>query len=1297
VVLLAAPVIGRPANLEFAILNLPADRPRPPVQTYRGAAHRLTLDRALTQKLKRLSTANGATLYMTLLAAFQVLLYRYTGQTDLLVGSPTAGRGRQAWSGLVGYFVNPLVLRADLSGNPTFTAFLEQVRQTVLAAFEHQAYAFPLLAERLQPVRDPSRSPLFQVMFILQQAPGHEASGWGEVALGMDNARLSLGTLPIETVAMAHRTSQFDLTLVVAEIEAGLGCAFQYNTDLFDAPTIARLAEHFQTLVEGITAGPHQPIGVLPLLSDAARRQLLVEWNHTRADYAVDQCIHQCFEAQVARQPGATAVVFEGQALSYAELNRQANQLAHYLRARGIGPEHRVAICMERSLEMMVGLLGILKAGGAYVPLDPAYPRERLGFMLEDSGAQVLLTQQRLRAHLPQTRAGVLCLDADWPRIAGAQHPDTTPHSALGAERLAYVMYTSGSTGKPKGVMVCHRNVINFFQGMDERLGCNETDTLLAVTSISFDISVLELFWTLARGARVVLLAEQAATGPGSPAEPARRQEALQFSLFYFASVESGSQDGADKYQLLLEGARFADQHGFSAVWTPERHFHPFGGLYPNPSVVSAALAAVTHRLHIRAGSVVLPLHHPVRIAEEWSLVDNLSHGRVGVAFASGWHADDFVFFPEHYPDRKAVTYDGIQTVQRLWRGEAITVRGGAGNEIEVRLFPKPVQPELPVWITAAGDPQTFVRAGAMGANVLTHLLGQTLEAVAEKIRLYRQARAQHGHDPESGCVTLMLHTFIGEDLDAVREKVRQPFTDYLRSSVGLFETLIKSLNLPLDLNAMSPKDMEDLLAFAFDRYFDTSALFGTPETCAPMIERLRAIGVDEVACLIDFGVETGAVLESLQHLNRLKDNTRIRAATARPTLAGQAQAYQATLMQCTPSLMRMLRLAPEVLDGLQSLRALLLGGEALPPRLAQELQAALPARLFNMYGPTETTIWSATHAVDKVGSTVPIGRPLANTQVYILDGHLEPVPPGVAGELYIGGEGLARGYLNRPDLTAERFVPNPFVLDDRRPATHDSRPLPAVTRLYKTGDLARYLPDGTLEYLGRIDQQVKIRGFRIELEEIEASLEKHPAVRQAAVAVRAAAAPQADGDEPDKRLVAYVVLRAGAAVHAGELRDYLKEELPDYMAPAVVMFLEALPLTANGKIDRRSLPNPDGRRPDLTGGYVAPRSQLEQVIVQVWREALKVEKVGVQDNFFDLGGHSLLMAQVHGQLREALQRDLPLVKLLEYPTVSALARYLSQDSDPASVFQPAYDRAQKQQASLKRQRERARPEAKTS
>ncbi len=823
---------------------------------------------------------------MTILAAFQVLLYRYSGQEDILVGSPTTGRSRREFSGIVGDFINPVVLRANLSGNPTFKTFLTQVRHTVLDALRHQDYPFALLVERLHLTQEPSRSPLFQVMLILRKL--HRFEELSEFLLPSETeTRMNFGGLELEPTALAQQEGQFDLTLEMIETGGSLFGAWKYNTDLFDECTVHRIAEQFQTLVSSVVANPDQPISTLPLLSKAEQHQLLVGWNDPQVDYPRDTCIHQLFEAQAQLTPQATAVVFADEHLTYRELNARANQLAHYLQALGVGPEVLVGICVERSPEMVVGLLAILKAGGAYVPLDPAYPQERLELMLEDAQVSVLLTQ-RLVAGFREDSAKVVCLDSDWKRIA--QSSQENPPSRVTAEHLAYVIYTSGSTGKPKGVQIPHRAVVNFLDSMRKQPGLTNRDIVLAVTSLSFDIAALELFLPLIVGARLVVVSREVATS------------------------------GAQLHATLLESGATA--------------------LQATPAT--------------------------------WRLL-----------VAAGW------------------------------------------------------------------------RAG-----------------------------------------------------------------------------------------------------------------------------RLKA----------------------------------------------------------------------------------LCGGEALPRELANQLRER-GADLWNLYGPTETTIWSTSYFVQSSTGSVPIGRPIANTQIYLLDANLQPVPVGVAGEVYIGSAGLARGYLNRPELTAEKFIPN---LYSEQPGA----------RLYKTGDLARYLSDGNIEFLGRTDYQVKLRGFRIELGEIEAVLSQHPAVQHTVVLARE--------DIPgDKRLVAYVVSDQ-AGLTPSELRRFLQEQLPEYMIPSVVI-LENLPLTPNGKVDRQALPKPEVGR--LAAGDMVPQTEVEQTIALVWREVLDVKQVGLHDNFFELGGHSLLMAQLHNKLRDVLNRDISIIELFKHPTIGALAKYLNPEANEQPDLQKINDRVKKQKDAINRQK----------
>ena len=896
------------------VLELPTDRPRPPVLTFRGTRRGFRLSRELTEQLKTLSRQERVTLFMTLLAAFQVLLYRYSGQEDISVGTVVANRNRPEVEPIIGLFINTLVLRTDLAGDPTFGELLQRVRQVVVEAYAHQDVPFEVLLDELHPRRDPSYTPLFQALFILQNFPAETPE---------------LPGLELSGLAVDNETAKMELMLTMGDREGVLRGGVEYNTDLFDDATIERMIGHFQTLLSAIVADPSRHISELPLLTAAERHQLLVEWNNTATDFPTDKLVHQLFEEQAARTPDAVAVTFEGQSLTYRQLNRRANQLARALRRVGVGPETLVGLLVERSADMIVGLLGTLKAGGAYVPLDPHYPAERLAFMLEDAQVPVLLTQAHLRVGAglrpaptpPSPWEGlgegrhltIICLDSDWETIA--QESDENLDSQITSANLAYVIYTSGSTGIPKGVQIEHRSLLNYVHAAIKAFELGPQDRVLQFASISFDAAAEEIFPTLACGACLVL-----------------RNDAMLSSVSTF-----------------LETCR---EQGLTVLDLPTVYWHQMV-------------------LDMVAQNLALPPH----------------------------------------------------------------------------------------------------------------------------------------------------------------------------------------------------------------------------------------------------------------------------------------------------------------------LRLVIIGGEkALPERLLAWHQAVgTQVRLLNTYGPTEATIvatmWElpATLGPDAAWREVPIGRPVANVQTYVLDPHLNPVPIGVPGELYIGGAGLARGYLNRPDLTARSFIQNPFS-----------------TRLYKTGDLVRYLADGNLEFLGRVDYQVKVRGYRIELGEIEAILAQHPAVQEAVVVARE--------DRPgDRRLVAYVVpahsvsgtteeaeriepslpaplpptaSRGGSETRPYETRPYetrpnetrhllrrfLLDRLPDYMVPAAFVLLDELPLTPSGKVDRQALPPPDSRGGSETRPYVAPRTPTEEKIAAIWADVLNVDRVGVHDSFFDLGGHSLLAIQVLTRLRTAFQVEVPLGRLFETLTVAGLA-----------------------------------------
>ena len=1079
---------------------------------------------------------------------------------------------------------------------------------------------------------------------------------------GLSAARLTAGLCEGGSGAPAHLPEGCAFALSLGTT----GDAFVFDRTRVAESQAADFARRLTILAQAFRAQTG-PFDDLPLMAPDEAQRVLRDWNDTARDYD-RACMHEFIERQAALTPDAVAVTGSGRSLTYRQLDERANLVAHALLAKGVGPDVMVGLHLPRSVDLAVGALAIHKAGGAYVPLDPQFPHDRLALMVEDSAAGLVLTERALGAALTLGGAQILCIED----LIEAGGRTDRPTGAAKPENLAYVIYTSGSTGRPKGVMIEHRNVANFFAGMDERIPRPESGqpVWLAVTSISFDISVLELFWTLARGFKVVIHASEA---HGARAEGRARHtgKPLDFGLFYW-----GNDDGAGpaKYRLLLEGAKFADANGFQAIWTPERHFHAFGGPYPNPSVTGAAVAAVTKNLSIRAGSCVLPLHHPARVAEEWAVIDNISNGRVGLAFAAGWMPEDFLLRPENAPPHnKPAMLRDIELVRRLWRGEKVEFDFGKGS-VGIVTQPRPVQKELPVWVTTAGNPETYRDAARLGANVLTHLLGQSIEELAGKIALYRRTLAEEGLDPADHKVTLMLHTLVGEDRDQVRELAREPMKDYLRSATALikqyawaFPAFKKPQGIAnpdaIDLQGLDAAELDAILDFAFQRYFEDSGLFGTVEDALARIDQIKAIGVDEVACLIDFGVPAETVLSHLEPLARVVSGSQVDAqpatAVAPAGFAAEVAQHGVTHLQCTPSMARMFLFDEDNRAALGRLRHLFIGGEALPASLIAELRQATAASIENMYGPTETTIWSSTATVGAADGVAPLGRPIANTQLYVLSERGRLVPPGLPGELHIGGDGVARGYHNRPDLDAERFLPNPF----------------APGRFYRTGDLVRYTGDGTLQFLGRTDHQVKVRGYRIELGEIEARIAAFPGVAETVVLAR-------EDRADDVRLVAYLRL-AGAAIDEAALRTELAAHLPDYMVPAHFVTLESFPLTPNAKVDRKALPAPDAQPRQVAAAYVAPAEGIQREIAEIFRRILGVERVGLSDSFFALGGHSLLAVQAHRELKAGTAPDMTITDLFRFPTVAALAAHLSDRGKSDERLSKVADRAAMRRAAL--------------
>ncbi len=989
------------------------------------------------------------------------------------------------------------------------------------------------------------------------------------------------------------------------------------RTGLYAPQVLEAMAEHLSAYLHNFSADC--TVGKLPL---APARDFT---KNTEVPFAREKRIEAVIAETASRSPNTLAVEAGSVRLTFADLEKRATRLAGALAARGAGPGVVVGLCHSRSADLVVALLAILKTGAAYLPLDPSYPANRLSYMIEDSEASLIVTTAAM-----STRLGIDPTIVVEPNAEGPSR-----FAPGGAGDLAYLIYTSGSTGLPKGVMVPHRTVMNFFAGMEQVIPLKPGDRFLSVTSISFDISVLEIFWTLSRGATLILHVDEV--------DESRLPD---FSLFYFASEAAGA--GHHAYRLLLEGARFADENGFAAIWTPERHFHAFGGLYPNPAISSAALAGLTKNVKLRAGSSVLPLHHPVRVAEDWALVDNLSNGRAGVAIASGWQPNDFIVRPDAFTDRKDRMLEGVETLRKLWRGEPMQFPGHDGKPVDIEIHPKPMQSDLPLWLTAAGNPETFAAAARMGCGVLTHLLGQTFEEVTEKIKAYRVAWREAGH-PGTGNVVLMLHTFVAEDEEFVRDTARDPMKGYLKSAVDLvrraswtFPTIVQRAEAkgvsPQEMfehEDLSPDDLDGLLNYAFERYYRTSGLFGTPESAKEIVRRVAEIGVDEIACLIDFGIDTDLVLNHLPQIRALMTALEEEGGVGRKaSVAEEIVEREITHLQCTPSMAAVLAADIPGRTALARLETLMVGGEAFPLELARTIREAMSGVLLNMYGPTETTIWSSVARLEDIDQHIPLGLPVTNTILSIRAADGREVPDLVEGELWIGGEGVAIGYLNRPELNAERFIETP------------------EGRFYRTGDLVRRRLDGALEFLGRMDLQVKVRGYRIELGEIETALAAEQNVREAVVKV-------VEFGPTDQRLVGYVTT-SGAVSAPDVMRANLHEKLPDFMVPAIITTLEMMPLTPNGKTDRKALPVPSAGL--VSGKIEKAGNETETVIAKIWGDALGLANVSVTENFFDLGGHSLLVVQVQRQMKEQLNTDVAVTDIFRFPTIRALADHLNAD-----------------------------------
>ncbi|MEM8841935.1 MAG: MupA/Atu3671 family FMN-dependent luciferase-like monooxygenase, partial [Pseudomonadota bacterium] len=1014
------------------------------------------------------------------------------------------------------------------------------------------------------------------------------------------------------------------------------------------APDLAEiLAARLAHLIDEVATADHdRALSDIPPMPATERAFLLAGLNATDKPFDASATIHGLFEAQVALNPDRPAIAHQGGFLTYGELNARANRVARRLRDMGLGQGDLVGLAVHRSPQMLVGALAILKAGGAYLPLDPAYPRERIQQYLTESAAPFLVTEGALAPEYATDTVQALLIDQD--SEISTLSPENIGIEVAGDD-LAYVIFTSGSTGRPKGVMIPHRNVANFFSAMDDVVEPTEVKTWLALTSLSFDISVLELFWTLANGFKVVL--HESGAESLAPAAQGQPESEVDLSLFFWGQSSS---DAGGSYDLLLESAQFADKHGFKAIWLPERHFHSFGGMYPNPSVTAAAVSVLTETIELRAGSCVAPLHHPARIAEEWAVVDNLSRGRTGLALASGWQQNDFILRPENRPPaNKPALFETVDTLRRLWRGEEVEFELSGDKTTKVITQPRPVTKELPLWLTTAGNPETWRKAGEMGMNILTHLLGQTVPEIEEKIALYHQALRDAGHDPQDFRVTLMLHSFIGSDRAHAMAVAREPMMAYLRSSIDLVKEHAGSFpafkrradlesTVEVDFDALSEQEMQDLLEHAYRRYFDQSGLFGSVEDGMARVRQLSKIGVSEIACLVDIGIAAEDVRDGLPRLAEVLKRTRTDHARddLDHSIASEVIRHGVTHLQCTPSHMRLITASEPACAALRQVKHVLLGGEPLSEGLASQVAGATGARITNLYGPTETTIWSMTSEVAP-DQPITIGRPIANTRIYVLDANGEPVPVGTPGEIWIGGEGVAKGYLSGDPAAHRRFIDNPF----------------GPGRIYQTGDLGRWRADRTLDFIGRNDQQIKLRGYRIELGEIEAVARAHAMVRQAVARLDESTAA-------DPQIVLFTVLSHGLS--AAELRAHIAAHLPDHMVPASMVVLDEMPLTPNGKIDRAALVfDADMTERQVDTALVEPLPGTQTLIAEVWQQLLKVPKVGAKDDFFELGGDSLSALEASCMISDRLTgQDISMTKIFQFPVLADLAACIDESDD---------------------------------
>ncbi|HEX8282854.1 MAG TPA: amino acid adenylation domain-containing protein [Pyrinomonadaceae bacterium] len=1269
------------------VLELPTDRPRPAVESFRGAHHTFRLPAELNASLKDLSRKEGATLFMTLLAAWQTLLSKYSGQEDIVVGSPIANRNRAETEGLIGFFVNTLVLRAQTGGNPRFVELLRQVREATLGAYTHQDLPFEKLVEELAPRRDLSRSPIFQVMFILQNAPA---------------SALELSGVTLSPVAVDNHTAKFDLLLSMQETEDGqLAGGLEYNTDLFDASTAARIAGHYETLLRAVVAEPQRRLEDLELLTASERSLLVGGLNETEAEYPAE-CFHELFETQAARTPAAVAVEFEDTTFTYAELSARSNQLARHLRELGAGTETLVGVCVERSFDMVVAVLGVLKAGAAYVPLDPAFPKDRLAFMLEDSGAGILLTQESLVSELPAEGLTVVRLDADWPAVSLQDAAPLPAHAT--PENLAYTIYTSGSTGRPKGVQLPHRALVNFLTTMRREPGLSSDDVLLSVTTLSFDIAALELYLPLLCGARVVVASrETAADGHAlAKAISACGATVMQATPATWRLLLEAGWAGDEGLKVLCGGEALGGELAGRLLTKCASLWNMYG---PTETTVWSSVKEVKE-----AGAGVVGIGHPIANTQLYVLDSGRRPAPVGVpgelyiggdGVARGYlnrpalTAERFV--PDAFsPAPGARLYRTGDVVRRLASGD-IEFLGRADHQVKVRGHRIELgeiesalaqHPSVAETVVVARDEEgggqrlvAFVVTGQEETGAEAAEAEAREEEVTEQWRMAWDEAYSHdsGQADPTFNISGWNSSYTGEPIPA--EEMREWVEQTVALILGLRPERVLELGCGtgLLLSRVAPHIRHycatDFSPNALDYVRRLGATRGLSNVTllqrgAEDFKGIEAGEFDTVVInsVVQYFPEVNYLLQVLEGaVGAVKDGGSVFVGDVRSLTSLKAFHASVQLHQAADTL--------PVAQLRQHVQKSLLQEEELviAPDFFHALRAHLPR-------------------ITEVQIRLKRGGYLNELSRFRYDVILK-----------VGGEAPARAKAARLDWEREglSLASLRAMLDETRPASLRLTGVPNARceAEFKTVELlASMRPDETAGEL-RAALQASLGGEGVDPEEFPALGESLPYAVEVLwdgagngetfdVLFVREGAPAADGREEavgfePKPWGSYVnnPLQAKFASRlVPRLRGYLGERLPSYMIPSAFVLLPAMPLTPNGKVDRRELSRLEVGSAAAEETYVAPRTETEETIAAIWAEVLGLGRVGARSDFFTLGGHSLRATQVVSRLHKAFGVELPLRALFESPTVESLAQRIDEavNGDGAAEQLPPITRVER-------------------